>query len=66
MEQTRGYRFDKVSLNAVYCQTAASKVSVCKSKELELKGLEITCNSKKCARIAKTEKLPVFACWALN
>ena len=35
-------RFDKVSLNAVSCQTADSTVSVCISKEPELKDLKTT------------------------
>ncbi len=35
-------RFDKVSLNVASCQTADSAVSVCTSKDLELKGLKTT------------------------
>ena len=35
-------RFDQVSLNAVSCQTADSTVSVCTSKEPELKSLKTT------------------------
>ncbi len=36
------HRFDKVSLNAASYQTADSTVSVCTSKEPELKGLKST------------------------
>ena len=36
-------RFDQVSLNAVSCQTADSTVSVCTSKEPEMKGLKQLC-----------------------
>ena len=42
----QGFRFDKVSLNADSCQTAASTVSVCTSKEPELKDLKLTCHSQ--------------------
>ncbi len=34
------FHFDKVSLNAASCQTANSTVSVCTSKEPELKGFK--------------------------
>ena len=40
------FRFDKVSLNADSCQTAASTISLRISQELELKGLKITYNSQ--------------------
>ncbi len=39
-EQFTRFRFDKVSLNAVSCQTADSIVFIHTSKETELKGLK--------------------------
>ncbi len=47
-------RFDKVSLNAASCQTADSTVSVCTSKEPELKGLKkLIIKYKKLTRMAQ-------------
>ena len=42
----QGYRFEKVSLNVDSYKTADSTVSVCESKELELKFLKTTFDSQ--------------------
>ena len=52
--------FYEVYLNAASCQTADSTVSICTSKEPELKGLKRSCNSqvlKKCEERAQQTKI---------